>query len=440
MNQTLKDKQIVTTETSGVECKVEKYLGGGGQGEVYQANVNGRKLALKWYFAGSATPEQRKALEALVGMGAPTKKFLWPLELASSPDVAGFGYIMELREARYKGIVDMMKRRIEPTFRALATAGFHLADSYFQLHARGLCYRDISFGNVMFDPATGEVLICDNDNVAVDVQTQSAVLGTPRFMAPEVVRGEALPSTQTDLYSLSVLLFCLFMMHHPLEGKKETAIRCLDLPAMTKLYGTEPVFIFDPADRSNEPDPDYHQNALAFWPIYPQFLRNLFIKAFTDGLRDAQNGRVAESKWRAEMIKLRDSIVYCGHCKSENFYDPEALAASGGKPGACWSCHKDLHLPLRIRIGRNVVMLNHDTKLYPHHIDDERLYDFTQPVAEVTRHPTDPNIWGLKNLSGEKWSSTTTQGTVNDIGPGRSITLVSGTSIAFGRAEGEIKL
>ena len=37
-------------------------------------------------------------------------------------------------------------------------------------------------------------------------------------MAPEIVRGEALPSTATDLYSLSVLLFYLLMVSHPLEG------------------------------------------------------------------------------------------------------------------------------------------------------------------------------------------------------------------------------
>ncbi len=68
-------------------------------------------------------------------------------------------------------------------------------------------------------------------------------------MAPEIVRGEAVPGTQTDLFSLAVLLFYMFVMHHPLEGKKELAIKCLDLPAMKKLYGTEPLFIFDPVDR-----------------------------------------------------------------------------------------------------------------------------------------------------------------------------------------------
>jgi len=51
--------------------------------------------------------------------------------------------------------------------------------------------------------------------------------------------------------------FTSSLIHHPLEGKKEVAIHSFDLPAMTKLFGTEPVFIFDPVDRSNELCPAY---------------------------------------------------------------------------------------------------------------------------------------------------------------------------------------
>jgi serine/threonine protein kinase len=355
-----------------------------------------------------------------------------------APGVAGFGYVMPLRDSRYKSIVDLMKRRIEPTFRALATSGLELSHSYLQLHSKGLCYRDISFGNVSFDPDSGDIMIGDNDNVAVDEQARSSVLGTPRFMAPEVVRGEAMPSTQTDLFSLSVLLFYMLMVHHPLEGKKELAIKCLDLPAMTKLYGTEPVFIFDPKDNSNEPVPGYHDNALAFWPIYPQFVRNLFTQAFTDGIRDPQNGRVRESEWRAAMARLRDSIIYCSSCGMENFYDPDVLKQTG-RAGSCWSCKSDIQLPPRIRIGKNVIMLNYDTKLFPHHIDEQRLYDFSQPVAEVARHPTNQSIWGLKNLSQDKWVATSAEGKVKDVESGRSLTIAVGTTINFGKSEGEIR-
>jgi serine/threonine protein kinase len=102
-------------------------------------------------------------------------------------------------------------------------------------------------------------------------------------MAPEIVRGEAVPSTQTDLFSLSVLIFYMLMVAHPLEGAKEAAIKALDLPAMTKIYGKEPIFISTRTDDSNRPVPGIHDNALAFWRIYPQFLRDIFIRAFTVG-------------------------------------------------------------------------------------------------------------------------------------------------------------
>src|SRR5215204_493853 len=418
MDQILKSGQKVRTSSSRGDCTVEKLLG--------------KPVALKWYYPTSATPDQQKALEALIKIGAPSDRFLWPMQLATASATTGFGYVMPLRNRRFRSIVDLMKRRIEPSFRALATAGLELSHSYLQLHAKGLCYRDISFGNAFFDPDTGEILICDNDNVAIDNQSRSPVYGTPRFMAPEIVRGDAVPGTQTDLFSLAVLLFYMFVMHHPLEGRKELTIKCLDLPAMKKLYGTEPLFIFDPSDNSNAPDPQYQRNALAFWTVYPRFLRDLFTKAFTDGIRDPQHGRVRESNWRAVMVRLRDSIVYCTHCNVENFHD------GGEDNDRCWSCRRQLRLPPRVRIGKIFVMLNHDTFLFAHHVDEEKKYDFTHPVAAVTKHPVDPEIWGLKNLSLETWSTTNNKGEVKDVSPGRSVTLALGTRINFGHAEGEI--
>jgi len=429
-------------------CRVDDLLGDGTQGEVYRATLGGKPVALKWYKPESATSEQRAALEKLIKKGSPNAKFLWPLELVDAQGVSGFGYVMPLRESRYKGIKDLMRRRIEPTFSALATAGLQLADSYLQLHSQGLCYCDISFGNAFFDPNTGDILICDNDNVAVNGEAKRAVTGTPDFMAPEIVSGKAQPSTQTDLFSLAVLLFYIFHISHPLYGKKLMNIHSLDSPARAKLCGLEAVFIFDPNDRSNEAVPrsvdplgEAGDNALAFWPIYPKFLRDLFTKAFTDGIRDPQNGRVRESEWRAAMVRLRDSVLYCSHCRAQNFYDADAIKASGNKPGRCWSCNKDLKLPPRIRIGKNsVVMLNHDTRLFPHHVDDQRMYDFSQAIAEVTQHPTNPRLWGLKNLSREKWVSMMGDGTVKDIDPSRSVALAAGTKLHFGRVEGEIRL
>lgn len=428
----LKPKQVVRTE-SGVPCEIEQFLGGGGQGEVYRAKMGGSRFALKWYYPNTATVDQRSALEALIKKGPPSNKFLWPMELASQQGVAGFGYIMPLRDSHYKNIVDLMKRRIEPTFRALCTTAFELADNYFQLHAQGLAYRDISFGNVFFDPNNGSVLICDNDNVTVDKKAKGGVQGTPRFMAPEIVAGKAYPSTQTDLFSLAVLLFYMFMIHHPLEGAQEASIKCFDLPAMKKLYGEEPVFIWDPEDVSNRPVPGYQDNAIIFWKIYPEFIKELFIQSFTTGIRDPLNGRVAETVWRTNMVRLRDLIYQCAHCGAENFHDETAMVAK------CWSCGKNIKPSIWMKIGKQAVMLNSDTKLYPHHIDGSisKLFDFSQPAAEINQHPQNPKIWGLKNLTAKKWVVTTKDGSIKDVEPDRSVQLALGTKVQFGNCEGE---
>ena len=128
----------------------------------------------------------------------------------------------------------------------------------------GAKYQDISFGNLFFNPDNGDVLICDNDNVSFDNSKPGGVLGTPGFMAPEIVRGEKRPSKDTDRYSLSVLLFYLFMVNHPLEGKLEASIRCMDMAARVKLYGTDPVFIFDPNNKTNRPVKGIHDNATIY--------------------------------------------------------------------------------------------------------------------------------------------------------------------------------
>ncbi|MCL4862282.1 MAG: hypothetical protein KJZ93_22900 [Caldilineaceae bacterium] len=443
MNQLLQLGETVQTHATALPCTVEHFLGGGAQGEVYRARLGDQPVAVKWYFPHylQQDPQLRQRLNRIIQAGAPGDRFLWPFDLAESArDATSFGYVMPLREERFCGMIDLVTRRVTPSFRTLVTTGFELAYNYRALHAKGLCYRDIAFGNLFFDPNTGEVRIGDNDNVDVN-NSPGAISGTPRFMAPEIVRGEAEPNAQSDLFSLSVLLFYLLCNHHPLEGAQELAIHCFDQPAMARLYGHAPLFIFDPDDGANRPVPGEQDNPLLFWPLYPAFIRAIFTRAFTVGLRDATHGRVREGEWCSTLLQLRDMIHYCTGCGAENFYDSDALRA--GRQPTCWACRQAVALPPRLRIDRggdrSVVLLNYDTKLYPHHLEPGHPFDFSEPLAAVTQHPKQPTQWGLQNLSGAKWVVTMADGAMRDVEPGRSVTLASGAQIRFGRAEGEIR-
>src|SRR5262249_49740 len=110
MNQMLNRNTLVRTVTSSMDCHIEQMLGGGGQGEVYRCQVAGKAMAVKWYFPHYLLQDSRlrERLETAIASGPPSDCFLWPTELVVATGATEFGYIMPLREERFKNILDMM--------------------------------------------------------------------------------------------------------------------------------------------------------------------------------------------------------------------------------------------------------------------------------------------------------------------------------------------
>jgi serine/threonine protein kinase len=432
------DAQLTTG--SGEEVTVVAFIGDGGQGEVYQVRHRGAIRALKWYFPASATDVQQAIVEDLVARKFGDDRFLWPLAVVTGD---GFGYLMKLRPPNFAGLPSLFRREVRIKPRELVTACIHLVEAYRALHSQGIAYRDISQGNVFFDPATGDILVCDNDNAVIDGR-QAGIAGTMAFMAPELVRADpgAIPSTQTDLHSLAVLLFMMLMNHHPLEGAREYRIRLFDASAQAQLYGREPIFVFDPADDSNRPVHGYHDTVLATWAAAPRSLRELFTTAFTDGLREP-GLRIREGQWRDALSAVRDMIIACQRCARQNMTDPAELGRR-----CCWSCGTRLNPPPVIQVTTanppltRTIAVAPGVRVFSHHLTpDPPRHDFTAPAAAaiVSEHPRVPGRLGLKNLTGGAWTVRRPDGSSGEIPPGRSIEISPGTRIQLGAAVAVIR-
>jgi eukaryotic-like serine/threonine-protein kinase len=410
-------------------ARINRVLGQGGQGHVYEVRrLSGSRLALKWYRPQCATPEQYREIQTLVEFGSPHTRFLWPLSMATIDKEPGFGYVMPLRDTHYIELSYLLAGKdpdgvpLEVSFTSIVTMCRQLSFSFLRLHARGLCYRDISFGNVLFEPTTGDILICDNDNVGVDDGT-GRVLGTPFFMAPEVVRDltfQTLPNTDTDRHSLAVLLFYILCVGHPFEGRRtEEGLR--DAGWLLRHFGTDPLFCMHPDREENRPPPLVQQ----YWAIYPQFLRDLFLQAFVDGVADP-SVRVTEGQWIKAMDRLRDGMVQCGTCGATNFWDPTE------PDRRCVSCGGTLRPDFVLQVGRRKVAVSTLATLRSDHltlgVDDSMV------IGNVRRHPREPQRWGLENVSDRAWSATYPGGSQVGVEPGTTIEIVDGLRVHIGPA------
>lgn len=85
------------------------------------------------------------------------------------------------------------------------------------LHENGVLHRDLKPANLMIDRA-GRLKLTDFGLAAVEAELMDHELGdgTPAYMAPEQLRGEAV-TVRSDLYALGLVLYELLSGHHPSE-------------------------------------------------------------------------------------------------------------------------------------------------------------------------------------------------------------------------------
>lgn len=427
------------TTTGGCPATVINRIGGGGQGDVYEVDYLGERKALKWYSPRSIR-QPRKFYENLcrnVSKGAPDDAFLWPLAVTDDETrhkLRSFGYVMNLRPHGYEELSSFILGTARfKSFKIAIEACKRMAVAFAKLHSLGFCYQDMNDGNFFINPTTGEVLICDNDN-ATPNHTDIFILGTPRYMAPEVVRGESKPDSWTDRYSLAVVIFIILCMGHPLEGKRWT-VPCLTPNLEKKLYGTDPLFVFDPVNHANQPVRGVHTYMLSRWQYLPQYVKDAFQKSFSkETLTDLsqRQKRLREDDWLDVLVRFQDEITECPSCSNEVF-----VQNTSDTP--CDKCGRMVHVGRALALRDYSVAAMPGTRVYRCQLVKckyDRALDVAVEVQEVKRGSE--RVFALRNMTTATLLATTSLGEERQVAPGGLVPLKPGVSLrAF---EGNIEI
>jgi len=233
-------------EISG-RYRIQTKLGEGGMGAVYRAE----QISLK---RRCAVKLLRPELSADAGL---VRRFNAEAELAAKlshpntvniydfgQDVDGTLFIaMEYIEGRSLRQVMNAEGPLPPK-RALAIA-HQVAASLADAHSHGIVHRDLKPDNVMLaergkDKDIVRVLDFgiaklrdDHARTSLNMHTQAGdLVGTPQYMAPEQIRGEAVDG-RTDVYALGAIVYEMMTARLPLEGPSVMVIlsrHLLDTP------------------------------------------------------------------------------------------------------------------------------------------------------------------------------------------------------------------
>lgn len=400
----------------------------GAQGDIYRSRTGQSVVKLFTRITDPAAIDaRRQQVDQIIGQyNVVGNDPLWA-ELYSWPDKRVDLPALGVRARLVKGSITMIDYHWPTAYGRLSreqkgwwigrvAAAIKLARAVRRLADAGLCHSDLSNKNVMVNPLLGLATVIDCDSLVVPGPQglKADVLGTPEYMAPELVTGdETSPTVESDRHSLAVLLYQWLLFRHPLKGK---LVHSPDPDLDEALrFGKRALYCEHPYDRSNRLQDMSKMQVTASTlegegrrpgetrivsALTPR-LAQLFHEAFVTQLHNPA-GRPLPARWEYALIEMYDRIIPCSNPKCTMKY----FAASDVEELRCPLCHMWAEIPgklplLRLKVpvadGNGGIELEDEDRLFPHFIVGWRdrplfgwhAYRSLKAVPDSTQPPAD---------------------------------------------------
>ena len=394
-------EDVELTTISGEKVELIKPLHNGAHCNVYRVKYNGESLVLKWkekedfkidsqYFETiKKLIEQYEVFDEFIGL---------PIAIVISKNSDNysnkFGYLMREIPANYHCLNDFFRCETDlkaarfSSYKAQLNAAIMIARFMQKLHMSGYS-MNIEPEDILVDDKTGNINIINSEKVSVDMSFGYKF--DIRYIAPEIPRSDYKlhTSMETDRYSLAVVLYRLFFIDHPMEGKLFVKYPLITGNVEKYLYSIKPVFHFDPNDESNRPNEVIAPNALNRWEIdnlYTKELRETFIRTFTEGV-DNPEKRPSEREWISIFTSIRDKLIVTNENR-EQFVD---FNIRDSIPVGC----------LMLKVGSKKIAIYPGKEIYEYSVNGNS-NGHSNIVGDIVDNGEE-NCLSLRNLSNYIW-------------------------------------
>lgn len=219
--------EIVTGAMLAGRYRLEDRIAGGGMGAVWRAHDSllGRPVAVKLLredLAQDPSAARRFRREALTAASVSHPHMANVFDYVDEDGRPGI--VMELVEGETLAQRLAREGALAPTEAARIAAD--MLDALEAAHRAGIVHRDVKPGNVML--ATGGAVKVADFGIAraagdAALTQTGLVFGSPHYLAPEQLRGEA-ATPATDVYAAGIVLYEMLTARRPFEGDSPLAV------------------------------------------------------------------------------------------------------------------------------------------------------------------------------------------------------------------------